>query len=203
MRVVHNHPSFSTLALALAVYADHVRSFVRLIRPFDSSLARSASRPVPASHLVAMSLFTRALARGCASTPSTSACARSRARVAAFHGGLFAPSRARIPRDARAAADLGRERAAELARDGDDDDAYDDDPLVHMGRTNKSELKRRGARREARRRRTIDGLTVHAFVFIRQREKSETRRRRSCGTLGRRLNVCECPRTCVRSSWVE
>ena len=102
MRVVHNHPSFSTLALALAVYADHVRSFVRLIPPFDSSRARSASRPVPASHLVAMSLFTRALARGCASTPSTSACARSRARVAAFHGGLFAPSRARIPRDARA-----------------------------------------------------------------------------------------------------
>ena len=46
MRVVHNHPSFSTLALALAVYADHVRSFVRLIPPFDSSRALGVpSRP--------------------------------------------------------------------------------------------------------------------------------------------------------------
>lgn len=99
-----------------------------------------------------MSLFTRVLARGCGcacAAPSTSARARIAAvGTVAFHtGGAVALSRARVPRDARAAADLGRERAAELARGGDDDDAYDDDPLVHMGRTNKSELKRRGTRR--------------------------------------------------------
>jgi hypothetical protein len=92
-----------------------------------------------------MSLFTRVLGCAC-SAPSTSA--RARIAAVAFHtGGAAALSRARFPRDARAAADLGRERAAELARGGDDDDAYDDDPLVHMGRTNKSELKRRGTGR--------------------------------------------------------
>ena len=50
---------------------------------------------------------------------------------------------------------LGRERAADLAR-ANDDDAYDDDPLVHMGRTNKSALKRLGASGAARRARRRD-----------------------------------------------
>ena len=39
---------------------------------------------------------------------------------------------------------LGRERAADLAR-ANEEEAYDDDPLVHMGRINKSALKRLGA----------------------------------------------------------
>ena len=45
---------------------------------------------------------------------------------------------------AAAAGDIGRERAADLAKNYDDDD-IEDDPLVHMGRVNKSALKRLGA----------------------------------------------------------
>ena len=42
-----------------------------------------------------------------------------------------------------AAGDIGRERAADLAKNYDEYD-IEDDPLVHMGRVNKSALKRLG-----------------------------------------------------------
>ena len=51
---------------------------------------------------------------------------------------------------------LGRERAADLAR-ANEEDAYDDDPLVHMGRTNKSALKRLGANAERRDETALEG----------------------------------------------
>ena len=81
------------------------------------------------------SLLTRAMAHRVASTSTASASASSR-RV------VLVVARA----SSSSSSSWGRERAADLAKYSLEEDG-EEDPLVHMGRTNKSALKRLGASR--------------------------------------------------------
>jgi len=80
------------------------------------------------------SLLTRAMAHRVASTSTASASASSRRVVLV------------VARASSSSSSWGRERAADLAKYSLEEDG-EEDPLVHMGRTNKSALKRLGASR--------------------------------------------------------
>ncbi len=122
------------------------------------------------------SLLTRAMAHRVASASTASASASSR-RV------VFVVARA----SSSSSSSWGRERAADLAKYSMEEDG-EEDPLVHMGRTNKSALKRLGASRfqsilvlvlvvvvvvDTLKERKTDARTLYALHSLRSQGKEE------------------------------
>lgn len=108
------------------------------------------------------SLLTRAMAHRVASTSTASASASSR-RV------VLVVARA----SSSSSSSWGRERAADLAKYSLEEDG-EEDPLVHMGRTNKSALKRLGASRFR---------VILVVVFVETLKKGNKERKTDARTL--------------------